>query len=160
MALEDPNFIRQEVRQILANTPHGAASTVAIDMFFRQWSQVNGGKPLQLVPFTSTQAVADGGTLLIEKPCRIHVVLYYKHSGSRTYFHVYNRMGDPPYDDAANQAYLMLTLRENDSAGVLAFPVGLQFGQGIAIGAKNGTGSEEESALADAPIGFFITSNV
>lgn len=158
MALEDPLVVRQKVRQIVQDIPNGHATRDAIELFFRRWGQTFGRKQLELTQFSAADAIESAGTLLTDHPSAVHILVIYRGDGdTRSFLHLYND-NTTPYDTTG--AYVIVAIREAHTSGHVAFPAGLDFGNGVSVAAMTSSGGSNNSDAADAPSGFVISSNL
>lgn len=138
LSLQDSQLVWSKVKNALGMQVVGTAGTgcnpAAVEAFrgLKKWLVEQGGNPqLQFVPFSEAQADANGGTPIVDAPCKVYGVYVKKNtSGTDAYVKLYDDVTDDT--TAGDQIVAIPMLIANEDACSL-YPKGLSFPTGIVV---------------------------
>ena len=157
-AFTDPLVARRAADQLTANIPDGSTIRRQLQEFFRDFSAQIGAGGLELVTFTPEDTRVSGGALLHDDGSNLYAMVTWRTGASNpSYVHLYNN-DTSPYDDS--NIRVAVGLQGATTSNVIIYPSGIDFSNGVAVGASDSVGFVTKSALADAPAGFLILGEV
>lgn len=145
LSLESANLVRQKVRGFSRD----AAAHLAVDAFFRWWSEHKGNNDLQFVAINNLGA----DVVVADAACQIYFIYLRKqNTGTDAYFKA---------DDSATSAgttasaLVQALINANDDV-VLSYPDGWDMANGFTVGSDTTADGSTASSSGDGPNGFVI----
>lgn len=153
LTTENANLVWQKVKMALMDASPAVQQQFA-DL--KMYLSTQGRNPdLQFIPFTETQAIANGGTDLVGAACTVYAI-YYKGkrtTGTTAAFLSLNAAAD---NNATTLVIWSSRLKVTGQKGAAFWPTGQASETGLTISCATAIGGATESTTPDGADGFVI----